>query len=135
MTGKVVRKGGRVELPITGERVTEIRFGMRGPITLIFGERYDTELQIWDAVTLGRGSDERVLTGSRPGASFNIAELGPVLEVFGQTVVEAVALKDGTVQVCSGNALVLRVVPSGGYEAWHFRSPRLRLYGAHGYLI
>jgi hypothetical protein len=58
-----------------------------------------------------------------------------LLEVFGRIVWDAAGLPDGTLRVGFEGGLVLSVVPSTGYEAWHFRSPGLRLHGAYGHLI
>ncbi len=64
MPGRKVRKGRGTLLPITGQKITEIAFGQRGPVKLVFGDRYDTEIRIEDAITLRRGESERGLTGS-----------------------------------------------------------------------
>jgi FMN phosphatase YigB (HAD superfamily) len=48
-------------LPICGQTITEIAFGRRGPVKLVFGDRYDTEILIMDAITLRRGQSERAL--------------------------------------------------------------------------
>jgi hypothetical protein len=124
-----------VELPLSGQTVTEIRFGRGVPVTFVFGDKYDTEIRIEEAIALYRGQSETFLTGSRPGDMFNVSELGPVLALFGQTVLEALALSDGMLHLRFQGDLRLCIVPSTGYEAWHFRSPRLRLHGAYGHLI
>jgi hypothetical protein len=129
------RKARPVDLLIAGHAVTENRFGRGCPATLVFGDRYDAEVGIEDAITLRRGGVERVLTGSRPGVTHDIRGLGPLLEVFGRVVRDAAGLPDGTLRVGFEGGLVLSVVSSTGYEAWHFQSPRLRLHGAHGHLM
>src|SRR5947209_7498742 len=68
-----------------------------------------------EAITLQRGASEKILTGSRPGTTFNIGELGPVLEAFGLLVKEAAAVDDGTLRLCFQGDLVLCVIPSTGY--------------------
>src|SRR4051812_18430367 len=128
------RTGRNVELPIQGEKVTELRFG-RSPVTIVFGDRYEKVLQIEEAITLSQGRCEQVLTGSRHGAEYNLKELGPLLEVFGEVVVEATALRDGTIRLRFHNELELSVVSTTGYEAWHFHSPEFSLHGTYGHLI
>lgn len=135
MASKFVRKGRRLKLPIVAETVSEICLGQRGPVLLTFGDHFDTSFHIEDAITLVRGKAERVLMGSRPGTTFNIKELAPPLELFGETVVEALAEDTGSLRIRFKNELILSVVPSSGYEAWHFAAPGRGLTGTCGKLI
>jgi hypothetical protein len=94
-----------------------------------------------------RGDRARLLEGSKPGESFNPQALAPLLESLGCEVTDALAENEGRLRVTFSNELVLEIVPSHGYEAWHFRYPRparpaggtrenaVALTGAHGHLI
>jgi hypothetical protein len=149
MTKKLTARGRHTVLPIVGDTLVEIRLNMRNDPALVFRAADDTEaeLSIQDCICLRRGDQERILEGPKPGESFNPQELAPLLELLGSEVTDAVAEKEGRLRVAFSNKLVLEVIPSHGYEAWHFRYPRpgrpvggnleraIALTGAHGHLI
>ncbi len=148
-TRKLTRRGRSTVLPIVGDTVVEVRLSTRTMPALVFlaSDWTEAELAIEDRITLGRGGEERVLEGSKPGVTFDPNSLAPLVELLGCEVTEAVAEWDGRLRIEFSNKQTLRIDPSHGYEAWHFRHPRpgrpsggasesaLSVTGAHGRLI
>src|SRR5262249_19390904 len=126
MSKKLTSRGRHTVLPIIGDTLVEIRLNMCSLPALVFKavDGSEAEITIEDCISLRRGDQERLLEGSKPGTSFNPKELAPVLEVLGSAVTDAVAEREGLLRIAFENKLVLEVVPSHGYEAWHFHSPR-----------
>ncbi len=108
--------------------MVEVRLRTSGipALTLTFQAAHGSEsdLQIMDRIHLRRGDHERVLDGSKPGATFNPMELSPMLELLGSTVKDALAENEGRLRIAFSNELVLEVTSTTGYEAWHFQYPR-----------
>lgn len=149
MSKKLTSRGRHTVLPIIGDTLVEIRLSTCNPPALVFKaeDGSETELRIEDRMKLRRGDQEQLLEGTKPGSSFNPKELAPLLELLGCAVIDAVAEKEGLLRIAFSNKLVLEVVSSHSYEAWHFHSPRpgrpvggdlnhaIILYGANGHLI
>jgi hypothetical protein len=146
---KLTARGRGKVLPILGDALIELRLSACSAPALVFrgADRGEAELTIADGICLQRGDQTRQLDGAKPGESFNPQALTPLLELLGSEVTDARAEPDGRLRVAFSNALVLEVVPSHGYEAWHFRYPRpgrpvgatrgpaVALTGGHGRLI
>ena len=149
MSKRLTSRGRHTVLPIIGDTLVEVRLSMCSLPALVFKAEDSTEAEITieDCTTLRRGTQERLLEGSKPGTSFNPKELAPLLELLGSAVTDAVAEREGLLRIAFENKLVLEVVPGHGYEAWHFHSPRpgrpavgnreqaISLTGAYGHLI
>jgi hypothetical protein len=129
MSKKLIGRGRHTVLPIVGETVQELKLGRMTALVFSAEGGPESDVVIEEAIILIRGSHERVLEGSKPGETWNPNELGPLLELIGCTVIDALAEQEGTLQITFSNNLVLKVVPTTGYEAWHFRYP---LPGASG---
>lgn len=141
--------GQHISLPISGDTLVEIRLSICQLLALVFqaDDNTESEITIEDCLTLRRGSEERRLAGTKPGAAWNPQELSPLLELLGAEVSDAVAEREGLLRISFANQLVLEVVSTTGFEAWHFHYPRpgrppagnvrepLALHGAHGRLI
>jgi hypothetical protein len=146
MARQLTTRGRHTVLPILGDTLVELRLSARSAPALVFRAADDSEaeLTIEDGICLRRGDQERVLDGAKPGESFNPPALAPLLEFLGSEVTDALAEKEGRLRVAFSNGLALEVVPSHGYEAWHFRYPRpgsscggkaVALTGVHGHLV
>jgi hypothetical protein len=109
-----------------GDTLVEVRLSTCNLPALVFeaADRTQAELTIEDCISLTRGDQERLLEGSKPGATFNPKTLAPLLELLGCEVTDAVAYSDGRLRIAFSNELILGVEPSHGYEAWHFQCPR-----------
>src|ERR1041385_3421599 len=119
---KLTRRGRHTVLPILGDTLVELRLSVCSALALVCRapDGSEAEITIEDSICLRRGDQTRCLEGSKPGESFNPQALAPLLELLGSDVAEAVAEKEGRLRVAFSNELVLEVVPSHGYEAWHF---------------
>lgn len=124
MSKKLTGRGRHTVLPIIGDTVRELKLGRLTALVFCSDEDGESELLIEDAVTLIRGSHERTLTGSKHGETWNPRELGPLLELIGCTVVDALAEHEGLLRITFSNELVMEVCSTTGYEAWHFHYPR-----------
>jgi hypothetical protein len=146
---QIVQRGRHVTLPISGDTLSEICFGICTLATLVFRDSVngESQLQLEEAVTLHQYGVDLCLTSSRPGSTFDPKRLGPLLDLLGASVVDAWARHDGLLEVTFSNGSVLRVAPTGSYEAWHFQYPRpaqpaggkiedhISLHGAAGRLL
>lgn len=146
---KLTARGRHTVLPILGDRLVELRLSVCSAPALVFRAVDDgeAEITIEDGICLRRGDQVRRLEGAKPGASFNSQALAPLLELLGSEVTDALAEQEGRLRVTFSNELVVEVVPSHGYEAWHFRYPRpgrpaggtreqaVAVTGAHGRLV
>jgi hypothetical protein len=124
MPKKLTTRGRHTVLPIVGDTLLELRLGRMTAFIFASDEDGESEVLIEDAITLVRGSQERVLHGSKFGETWNPRELGPLLELIGVEVIDAIAEETGLLRIAFANGLVMEVRPSAGYEAWHFRHPR-----------
>jgi hypothetical protein len=148
-TKKLLSRGKNTVMPIVGDTLVEIRPSMCMLPALVFRalDRSEAEVTIEDRITLKRGDRERLLEGSKPGATFKPKKLAPLLELLGTEVVDAVALKEGQLCITFSNMLTLEVTSSTGFETWHFHYPRpgrptgggcdqlISVHGAFGHLI
>jgi hypothetical protein len=123
---KLQKRGQRLILPIVGDTVSEVVLSTCRMPAVVFrdADGNESEIHFEEAITLARGDSESVLHGSRPGVTFNPCELSPLVELLGTLVTEAIASEDGSLRVTLSNEQVLSVLPSSGYEAWHFQYPR-----------
>lgn len=137
-------RGQHWELPILGQTLAELRLDVDRLVRMTFRSEAGEEahLEIEEAITLSRGRSTQILEGSRPGSSFAPQTLAPLVELLGCTVTDALAQKDGTIRVELSNQMMLSIVPTRGYEGWHFQgkpeghsAPPLILHGATGHLI
>ncbi|MCP4251730.1 MAG: hypothetical protein GY778_32245 [bacterium] len=144
---KLAKRGQHTVLPIRGGILSEMTFSVdRSPIFVFRSDEAESEVEIEDQIVLVRGSAEELLPYSKPGSSFDPKRLGRVLDLLGLRVNDALAMKDGTLQIEFAGGLILKVTSTTGYEAWHFclhRSGRpgsdpghqITLHGAAGHLI
>ena len=144
---RLTKRGEHTALPISGDILSEMIFSIDSCFVLVFrGEEEESQVTIEDEIVLLHGSAENVLTHSQPGASFDPKRLKPVLDLLGLKVSDALALKDGTLQIEFEGNFMLKVASTTGYEAWHFHLPRpgrpasglghqVSLSGAAGHLI
>ena len=144
---RLTKRGEHTVLPIDGCILSEIIFSIdRLPVLVIRGMEEESQVTIEDQIVLLHGSAETVLPYSKPGAGFAPERLNPVLDLLGLRISDALALKDGTLQIEFEGSFVLKVTSTTGYEAWHFQLPRpgrpasgsghqVSLHGAAGHLI
>ena len=144
---RLTKRGGHTALPISGGILSEMIFSIDSCFVLIFrGEEEESQVTIEDEIVLLHGSAEHLLPHSKPGACFDPEQLKPVLDLLGLRVSDALALKDGTLQIEFEGNFMLKVTSTTGYEAWHFQLPRpgrpasgsghqVSLHGAAGHLI
>lgn len=149
MSNELTSRGRYVVLPIVGDTLIEIRLSACAPPALVFkaADHSEAEITVEESIILRHGDHTRCLDGSKPGEQFNPTELGPLLELLGSVVTEAVAGNDGFLRLAFSNKRSFEVTPTHGYEAWHFQRPRpgravggtgkevIALTGAHGRLI
>lgn len=149
MEKRLGRRGRHTVLPLVGDTLVELCFGTHRLTTLVFEttDGVQSELVLGDAVLLRRGRDERVLDSAKPGASYNPKLLFPLLELLDGRVTDAIAEENGLLRITFSDGLNVVVVPSTGYESWHYRYPRpgrpvggslakpLSVIGCHGHLI
>ncbi|MBM3979055.1 MAG: hypothetical protein FJ304_01985 [Planctomycetes bacterium] len=124
MSKKFVARGRHTVLPIIGDTAFELRIGRMTSLIFFSDEDGESELLIESSITLLRGTHERVLEGSLFGDKWNPRALGPLLEVIGHTVTDALAEHEGLLSISFSNELVMVVAPTPGYEGWHFHYPR-----------
>ncbi len=124
MSKKLVKRGRHTVLPITPDILVELQLGQMTTLVFRAGDGSESELRIEDRIVLSRGTHELVLEGSKMGESFNPRELGPLLELLGCEVEDAIAEHDGLLSIRFSNQLTLAIRSTTGYEAWHFQSPR-----------
>lgn len=129
MGKKLSGRGRHTTLPIIGDMVLELKLGRMTALVFKSDEDGESELLIEEPIAFIRGSHERMLTGSKPGETWNPRELAPLLELIGCTVVDALAEKEGRLRITFSDELVLEVRPETGYEAWHFHYPRAGYLG------
>ena len=146
---KFTPRGRHRTLPIAGDTLSEICLGISTHATLVFRDTTggESQLQLAEAISLHQHGKDFHLPGARPGSTFDPKQLHPLLELLGTTVVDAWAHHDGPLEIAFSNGSVLRVIPQGDYEAWHFQYPRpgraiggdlkgyTSLQGANGRLI
>ena len=149
MTKKFIKRGMNVEIPIIGDKVTEIRLSLNKMPRLIFQDFQGEESQITfeETITLSRPNEQITMKGSKPGTSWYPQGLTPLVELLGLEIREALAYQDGALFLRFSNEWELRVNPQSGFEAWHFQYPRpgeavggdrglhISLIGDHGRLI
>jgi hypothetical protein len=135
MSKKLVQRGRHLVLPIVGDTVRELKLGRLTTVVFSAESSVESELQIEEAITLIRGHHELTLEGSKPGGTWNPKALGPLLDLIGCRVVDALAEQEGLLRITFSNGLVMEIRPSTGYEAWHFHSPPITLRGAGGRLL
>lgn len=137
-------RGPHFELPIIDYVLAELRLNVDRACALIFrsDNKEEARLEIEEAITLSRGQTADRLEGSRPGTTFAPQTLEPLVQLLGSSVTDAIAQKDGEIRIELSNAMTLSVIPTHGYEGWHFHcesksdnSPPLTLHGATGHLI
>lgn len=149
LSRRLIDHGQFITLPIVGDTLAEVRLSIDSLPALVFKavDGDEAEITIEDSITLTRGEQERTLEGAKPGESFNPKELAPLLELLGSEVMSAVADKGGHLRIAFSNKLILGIMSTSGYEAWHFQYPRpgrpvggnrddfIGLTGAYGHLI
>jgi hypothetical protein len=142
------RRGRHTVLPIEGSLLAEVCLAISRLVALVFrdAEGNEAEVTVEDKIVLARGTDERVLEGSRPGTSFDPKGLHLLIDLLGSRVCEATARDTGELRITFADGLVLEVASTTGYEAWHFAKPppgrpaggsgpRFAITGAAGRLI
>lgn len=144
---RLTKRGQHTVLPIGGDILSEMIFSAdRLPVLVFRGMEEESQVKIQDQIVLLHGSAEQMLPHSQPGASFDPERLKPVLDLLGLRVSDALALKDGTLQIEFEGSFMLKVTSTTGYEAWHFQLPRpgrpasrsghqVSLHGTAGHLI
>jgi hypothetical protein len=150
MTKKLTHRGRHTILPIVGDILLEVSLSSRrGPVLIFLAtDETQSELQIEDPrLILKRGEHEIQVDRRIAGSTFSPNEWVPLLEALGCEVSDAIAEHDGHLWIEFSNKLVLGVVSTTGYEAWHFYYPRpgrsfvgvqgqtISKHGAAGYLI
>jgi hypothetical protein len=149
MAKKLALRGRNTVLPLVGDTMVEVCISTCRLPVLVFkaADGGESELTIEDRITLSQGGNERVLDGSKPGTTFNPRELSPLLDLLGIEAIDAIATVNGQLRVEFSNNLVLSILSTTGYEAWHFKYPRpgrpvgdnlrqiVALTGAYGHLI
>ena len=123
---RLVTRGRHTELPIEGSLLAEVCLATDRLVVLVFRDAVgnEAEVTVEDKIVLVRGTDERVLEGSRTGTSFNPRGLHPLVDLLGCRVSEAIAQYTGELRITFADGLVLQVASTTGYEAWHFTKPR-----------
>lgn len=144
---KLTKRGQHTVLPILGGIVSELTFRVDGcPIIVFRGTEAESQLEIEDQIVLVSRSGEELLPYARPGSDFAPRRLGRILDLLGLSVNDALAMKDGTLQIEFADGSKLKVTSTTGYEAWHFHLPRpgrpagaaayqISLHGAAGHLM
>lgn len=144
---KLTKRGQHTVLPILGGVVSELTFRVDGcPIIVFRGTEAESQLEIEDQIVLVSRSGEELLPYARPGSDFAPGRLGRVLDLLGLRVNDALATKDGMLQVEFEGGWMLKVASTTGHEAWHFHLPRpgrpagaaahqISLHGAAGHVI
>jgi hypothetical protein len=123
---RLATRGRHTVLPIEGSLLAEVCFAIDRLVALVFRDAQgnEAEVTVEDKIVLARGTDERVLEGSRPGASFDPKGLHPLLDLLGCRVCEAITQYNGELRISFADGLALEVTSTTGYEAWHFAKPR-----------
>jgi hypothetical protein len=147
MNKKLLARGRHTVLPLVRDTLVELLLGKISTLVFRATDGSESELRIEDTIRLSRGEHETVLDGSKPGETFNPKELGPLVELLGCEVTDALAEQTGSLRLAFSNQIVLTVTSTTGYEAWHFRNPRpgrltrdqhaesVSLTGAAGFLV
>lgn len=143
---KLTQRGQHIVLPIVGNILSELAFRVdRCPILVFRDTEGECELQIEDQIVLVSRSAEELLPHAKPGPTFDPKRLGRLLDLLGLTVDDALARKDGSLQIVFAGGLALKVTSTTGHEAWHFHLPRpgrpalgghqISVHGAAGHLL
>jgi hypothetical protein len=118
MSGKylAIEEADRYVLPLGERRVSRIY------IDFAFGIFFwepgpGIEIRIGGRIRLRHGSEKEVIANPADPAS-----LCPLLSLFGLSVANAYALKDGTLKVEFKENIVLQIDPDDKYEAWELAS-------------
>ncbi len=108
-----------VPLPLAGWRVERVYLDAAFGIMFIQG-RDVFELRIGGPFTVKRGPTEVGYSAEDRGAQ----QLGGALGLLRKTARNAIALKDGTLEVAFTDGDSLSVRPDEHYEAWEMAGPR-----------
>jgi hypothetical protein len=112
----------RRELPLTGSILIEV--ADKALITLLFedGQNELAQLRLEEMVTLHRPNGEAIrITGTRPGASFNLDDAKKLEVLVGKTVKTAIANR-GRLDITFYDDNKLSIVPED-LGQWHFQKP------------
>lgn len=113
----VVELGDRWLLPLMGRRMTQCC--VDHAITLRFSEADGSfDVRIGEPFTIHQAGEERVLQPEQDPTG-----LGPALSLLNQTVSEAVAFKDGRLELGFSNGAILKVPVGQDYEPWELVGP------------
>jgi hypothetical protein len=136
----------QLELPIAANKVRTV---LTEPlVALVFHDTHDVlaQLQFEQAPIIDTPNRQRQLVvGAKPGRSFDPTALEPLWALIGKTVRQALAFRQGTLEIVFDDETRLSIVPDV-YEAWHFQKPApgsicrdpttvIRLTGTDGDLV
>lgn len=117
MTADLVELGDRWLLPMTGRQVTQCCVDYA--VTFRFSEAGGSfDVRIGEPFVLRKAGDEHHL---RP--EDDPAGMGPALSLLHQTVTEAVAFKDGRLELRFSDGSAVKVPVGQDYEPWELVGP------------
>jgi hypothetical protein len=107
----------RYVLPLWGRSVSrcfvDYGFGL-----CFYVDGPSTEIRIEGKMRLLKNGHQQALVDPGPGAGPDPRTLGPLLILFGKTVISAHAFKNGELRILFEDDLILEVDPGEKYEPW-----------------
>jgi hypothetical protein len=111
----------RYVLPLAGRSVSrcyiDYAFGL-----CFYNNGPSTEIRIEGKIRLLANRDQVVLVDPGPGSGPDPRLLGPLLVLFGKSVIWAHAFKSGALKILFEGELILEVDPGQKYEPWELSS-------------
>lgn len=136
----------QIDLPLVGSDLFKV--GTDNLVTLFFlDERgFTAQLVLEQSVTIFRPDKPPLqVFGTKPGTTFNLKSIEPILNLIGMKVKLATAHQWGALEIVFYDNVKLEIIPDV-YEAWHFQKPapgtkvpysieHFSLHGSDGELI
>jgi hypothetical protein len=118
MVGELVEAADRWLVPMAGLTVTQCRLDYAFSVVVADEPAGSFEVRIEQPFTVASRGDE--LTIDPEG---DPVQMAPALRVLRQEVEQAIAFKDGRLELTFGDGVLLRVPVGEDYEAWKIVGP------------